>query len=383
MAIVLIDTSPMLGDALRKIGYQNIVTLSSPDQLVSYIGLDASRECRDVLCKIDVIVVKSLLPESYILDVSQRILSHPDFKDVPIIVTVESVDQQTIERAQAIGVSDCISPLITKVELLARIRWALKLTQRIQEQNQDRNKLESLISCFQKELNLAKKLQRSVLSMPIYEQNFAISAYYKPSDVLSGDMYCWYEIKEGCYGVMLIDVMGHGVSASLVSMSLRALLRGLIMRVTDPVLVMEELNRQIHHIFLKEEAVLYFTAFYMVINTHNQTIQYVNAGSPCGFLRKETNVFQELDQGCCPIGIIPDMKIQKGCLTYEKGTQIVLYTDGVFDLFSNSAQEAYQKIKENILLSSSIDIQDVLACITRSYDQSIAKDDICIIAIQL
>lgn len=383
MAIVLIDTTPILEDELRKIGYQNIVTLSSPDHLVSYIGLDAPQECRDVSCKIDVIVVKSLLPESYMLDVSKRILSHPDFEDVPIVLTVASVDQKTIERAQAVGISDCISPLITKEELLARIRWALKLTQRIQEQNQDRAKLESLISCFQRELNLAKKLQRSVLSAPVYEQDFAISAYYKPSDVLSGDMYCWYEIKEGCYGVMLIDVMGHGVSASLVSMSLRALLRGLIMRVTDPVLVVEELNRHIHHIFMNEEAVLYFTAFYMVIDTSTQTIQYVNAGSPYGLLRKETTVFQELDQGCCPIGIIPDMKIHKGCLTYEKGTQIVLYTDGVFDLFSISAQEAYQKIKENILLSSSSDIQDVLACITRSYDQSIAKDDICIIAIQL
>lgn len=383
MAIVLIDTSPVLEHALRKVGYHDIVTFSSPDQLLSYMGLDGSQECDKQLCKIDVLVVKSLLSESYIFDVSQRILSHPDFKDVPIITTVASIDSETTEKAASIGISDCIPLSITEEELVARIRWAVKLAKRIQEQHKDRNKLESLISCFQRELNLAKKLQRSVLSDPIYEQGFAISAYYKPSDVLSGDMYCWYEIKEGCYGVMLLDVMGHGVSASLVSMSLRALLRGLIMRVTDPILVMKELNRHIHHIFRNEEAVLYFTAFYMVIDTHDQTIQYVNAGNPSGLLRKETTVFQELDRGCFPIGIIPDMEIRKECLTYEKGTQIMLYTDGVFDLFGDSAQEASQRIKENFVLSSSTDIQDVLSYITRSYDQSLASDDICVIAIQL
>jgi len=44
---------------------------------------------------------------------------------------------------------------------------------------------------------------------------------YYPSFKLAGDMYYWHKIDEHRYGIILFDMMGHGISASLVCMLFR------------------------------------------------------------------------------------------------------------------------------------------------------------------
>ena len=56
-------------------------------------------------------------------------------------------------------------------------------------------------------------------------------------------MYYWYKIDENRYGIILLDVMGHGVSASLVCMFISSVLRETIKCLIDPELVIKELNK--------------------------------------------------------------------------------------------------------------------------------------------
>ena len=56
-------------------------------------------------------------------------------------------------------------------------------------------------------------------------------------------MYYWYKIDENRYGIILLDVMGHGVSASLVCMFISSVLRETIKSLIDPELVMKDLNK--------------------------------------------------------------------------------------------------------------------------------------------
>ena len=46
-------------------------------------------------------------------------------------------------------------------------------------------------------------------------------------------MYYWYKIDENRYGIILLDVMGHGISASLVCMFISSVLRETIKSLID------------------------------------------------------------------------------------------------------------------------------------------------------
>lgn len=103
---------------------------------------------------------------------------------------------------------------------------------------------------IQKDLIVAKKsFKKNALSPPLNLEYIQIDGLYVTSNTLGGDMYCWFKINEHLTAILLYDAMGHGIAASLVTMSVRSLLKGMITNLIDPVTVIRELNRQIYELF--------------------------------------------------------------------------------------------------------------------------------------
>ncbi len=199
------------------------------------------------------------------------------------------------------------------------------------------------------DLTTAKKLQKSILSRSVSSEHLSIQAYYEPSSMLSGDMYCWFKIDEHRYGIILLDVMGHGVSAALVSMSVRAILQELVINQQSPESVIQELNRYMTEMFQNDEIGLtpYFTAVYMLIDTNEQTVEYVNAGHNAGiFIQK--NSCSMMTSTTIPVGITSEMPLKKEVFAYDSSAVLVLYTDGLLELISPSTQKATKTLKEYV-----------------------------------
>lgn len=234
------------------------------------------------------------------------------------------------------------------------------------------------------ELEVAKSVQVSVLSEPLKNNHISISSLYESSEHLSGDMYCWYRIDDKRYGIFLFDVMGHGVSSALISMSVRSLLKDLITMITDPVVVIEKINQHVIHLFRERaELITYLTAFYMVIDVGKQTIEYVNAGHPTPLVFSENGSTVELSEGTVPLGIMKEISIQKVTIPFTKNTDIVLYTDGIFEILPSSQLKSSQKI-DRLYLDSGRSLDQL----KENIDIYIKKhntlpDDICLIFIEL
>ena len=122
------------------------------------------------------------------------------------------------------------------------------------------------------ELSLALQVQQNILPKTINEDKIKINAIYLPSAELSGDMYYWTKMEEHLYGVIILDIMGHGVSSSLISMSVRAILPSIIYRHKNPTGVMAELNQYVHQYFNNMN--FYMTGIFCLIDTRLQKIQY-------------------------------------------------------------------------------------------------------------
>ncbi|MDD7999955.1 response regulator [Bacillus thuringiensis serovar pingluonsis] len=376
MSILIVDDNPVnifvIKKILKQAGYQDLVSLNSAQELFEYIhfGKDSSRHN-----EIDLILLDIMMPEIDGLEVCRRLQKEEKFKDIPIIFVTALEDANKLAEALDMGAMDYITKPINKVELLARMRVALRLKSELNWHKEQEENLRN-------ELDLATQVQRNLLSSPLREEHIKIEASYLPSFKLAGDMYYWYKIDENRYGIILLDVMGHGVSASLVCMFISSVLRETIKSLIDPELVMKDLNKYMTLLHNENDNIpYYFTAIYLVVNTEDRTIEYVNAGHPSGYvLVDETNVV-ELNRGSCAVGFFDEIKVEKTVIPFEKNAQIVLFTDGVLEAIANDEFEAEERLR-TFTERKWGDLEEEIEEFYKEEQKEAQSDDMCLIMIQ-
>ena len=376
MSILIVDDNPVnifvIEKILKQAGYHDLVSLNSAQELFEYIqfGKDSSRHN-----EIDLILLDIMMPEIDGLEVCRRLQKKEKFKDIPIIFVTALEDANKLAEALDMGAMDYITKPINKVELLARMRVALRLKSELNWHKEQEENLRN-------ELDLATQVQRNLLSSPLREDHIKIEASYLPSFKLAGDMYYWYKIDENRYGIILLDVMGHGISASLVCMFISSVLRETIKCLIDPELVIKELNKYMTLLHNDNDNIpYYFTAIYLVVDTEKRTIEYVNAGHPSGYvLVDEANVV-ELNRGSCAVGFFDEIKVEKTVIPFEKNAQIVLFTDGVLEAIANDEFESEEKLRAFTERKWG-DLEGEIEGFYKEEQKKTQSDDMCLIMIK-
>lgn len=242
---------------------------------------------------------------------------------VPIILVTAHLKQEFIARAFYSGVFDFILKPIEFTYFMSRVQIALKF-------HEESSQRQSQEDTLKKDLQIAKIVQKSALTPSLHEEHIQLNGFYLTSNTLGGDMYSWFQVSKHQTVLILYDVMGHGVAASLITMSIRSLLRGMMTRLVDPELVIKELNTHILEL-LKDDIVVQYlvTAVYLLIDTKEKKISYVNAGIPAGFMMSEAGDVQRLEANTLILGFLPNINVQKKEIHYTGRQRIVLYTDGL------------------------------------------------------
>lgn len=357
---------------LKSAGYNDCVSLASANELFDYLDLHGS-SCRAE--SVDLILLDIMMPEIDGIEACKRIKQVDRLKDIQIIFVTALEDKNKLAEALDIGGVDYITKPLNKVELLARIRVALRLKAELDWHTQHEKKI-------QFELDLATNVQRSLLSPPLNDQQVHLEVSYLPSFNLAGDMYYWHKINDHRYAVILLDMMGHGISASLVCMFISSVLRESVKQIVEPELVIKELNRYMSLIKNEKDGIpFYFTAIYLVIDTKEKTVEYVNAGHPSGFALLDDEKVVPLDKSGHAVGFFDEMKITKSVISYEKNVQIILYTDGVLEAIGPNEMEAEKKICD--ISSRKWDHTTCVIDHLLSKEQQIDQpDDMCVLLLQ-
>jgi serine phosphatase RsbU (regulator of sigma subunit) len=355
---------------LENAGYRDFMTASSAKELFGLLKMDTPTTAE---LSVDLILLDMMMPEIDGVEACRRIQEIPHLRDIPIVFVTAMGDSNKMAEALDAGAIDYVMKPINKIELLARIRSALRLKYE-KDWHKERDQR------IQSELDLAKQVQRSVLSQPVDDDNVKIEAIYQPSFELAGDFYAWYKISENKYGIILLDMMGHGISASLVCMFISSVLQDTIKQKTEPEQVIAELNRYMNQLFMTDKLVnYYFTAIYLVLDTENQTIEYVNAGHPPGLVFMDDEV-KLLDQSCCAVGFFTNMSIKKGVLQYRHPIQIVLFTDGLIALSQEDRELDLERFNQKIKRHKDKKLPEFIAGFNKGDNQT-QEDDICLVRI--
>ncbi len=212
----------------------------------------------------------------------------------------------------------------------------------ITDRRQAEDKLRAANVKMKNDLVTAARVQQAMLpKAPPQADGFRFAWRYRPCEELAGDTLNCFQLDETHIGVYLIDVSGHGVAASLLSVTLSRLLLPLpgqsILYATSsmapceqsiaaPILVAERLNRQFP---FDERTSQFFTMVYGVLDTESGVFEYVSAGHPPLIALDAAGGTSELVREQLPIGIVAEPGFVADRVRLEPGQRLFLYTDGV------------------------------------------------------
>ena len=181
-----------------------------------------------------------------------------------------------------------------------------------------------------KDIELARKVQNSVFPPEINTSQMCIKGTHKSFEKLGGDMFYWEELDEDTCAIALIDVMGHGIATSLITMYIRSLLPDAFKSTRSPGKVMEILQRAIveFNALFMEDLDYYFTSVILVVDFAKGTITYVNAGHPSVILMFKDGYYEMLESMIMPIGVFEYEEIPEKEYPIIDIVDILLYTDG-------------------------------------------------------
>jgi sigma-B regulation protein RsbU (phosphoserine phosphatase) len=192
---------------------------------------------------------------------------------------------------------------------------------------------------FEEELALARRIQQALLSDRLPEiPGWSFHAAATPSRGVSGDMYRVIERRGGEECVILVaDVSGKGIAASLLTASLEALTAGPIEAGLGPAEVLGATSRLLYERTPPEK---YATAFLAVLEPASGTLTWANAGHNPAFIVHAEGSVDSLDATGMPIGLIPGGAYTAGRTQLTSGDWLVVYTDGITEA-EDPDQEEY------------------------------------------
>ncbi|MBM7616144.1 SpoIIE family protein phosphatase [Alkaliphilus hydrothermalis] len=192
------------------------------------------------------------------------------------------------------------------------------------------NELTEKNNLIQIELNVAKKVQKSMLSRIITDyKNLTINKKYSPASNVGGDMYDVAIIQEDKIGILICDVCGHGMGAALVMGVLKNMFRNYYKSFLEPNQLLKKMNQEFVEIFSHDGFHIYATAFYIILDLKEKTITYSSAGHPFPFIYSENGKSLELKLPGVPLGIMGDTVYENKKSTFDDGDRIFLFTDGL------------------------------------------------------
>ncbi len=139
------DSRGLTEAALLSAGYADIVTAASAwDALkILDVGLTTIE-----MPPVDVVLLDIVMPEMDGIEACARIRNDPRCADLPVLMVTALGDMDSLANAFVAGASDYITKPINRVELVARVRSALRLKQELDRRQARERELLNFVSAW-------------------------------------------------------------------------------------------------------------------------------------------------------------------------------------------------------------------------------------------
>lgn len=192
---------------------------------------------------------------------------------------------------------------------------------------------------IQKELEFARRIQKTLVPNSISTEKVDIEVSYLPASYIGGDYAKFHFLDKDRLVFMISDVTGHGVSAALLVNRIHAEFERLAKEGKEPGKLLSELDDFIKGDF--EGTDMYLSAFCGLLDFRKMRMVYSNHGHPPQCLYHVKGAFVEgLPAQTSMLGLpIEDKGVEQSEVKFEEGDRILLFTDGVTEARTTRGEE--------------------------------------------
>ena len=232
------------------------------------------------------------------------------------------------------------------------------------------------------DLLFAKRLQNRILPKAGIYDNIKIEHLYKPCEMLSGDMFDVYYINEDNIGIYICDVVGHGVTASMMTMFVRQTMRAIKDDILSPSTALKELHKRFVALDLGSDK--YFTIFSAIYNLKDKSFKYSNAGHNCIPIKFNSNEISLLKTNGFPISLIfNEVDYRENEINLKRGDNILFYTDGITEVKNIHGEEFGMERIIQIIEENKKDILNKIVYNVENFRWGEQEDDFAMVLMEV
>jgi phosphoserine phosphatase RsbU/P len=181
------------------------------------------------------------------------------------------------------------------------------------------------------DLERAKAIQQLAVSQDLEpDPRVTFNTHYVPNEIVGGDFYAIKRLGPDRYGLMLADVMGHGIAAALYTMHLSQLWGRYADQLTDPVAFAGKINNELAEVVMTDES--FATAVCAVLDLGERVFRFTGAGGPQVLLTRADGAHEWLESRGLPLGIMEDTDYDEVTAEIREGDRLLLFSDGAAEV---------------------------------------------------
>jgi sigma-B regulation protein RsbU (phosphoserine phosphatase) len=292
-----------------------------------------------------------MMPEMDGLELVRRIRGATTPSYVYVIMLTAKAEKADLVQGMEAGADDFLSKPFDRNELRVRLRAGeriLELERDLAERNQQ---LHSANQRMKRELEAAAAVQQSLLPASEVEiPGVRLAWRFRPCDELAGDFLNVFPLDDQHLALYVADVSGHGVVASLLSVTVSRVLtphlsassilvRGDAATSERQIVAPREVARELCRRFpMDDQRGSYFSMVYGVLNTRTREFRYVSAGHPPILWLPRDGELRMLEAEGCAIGFDPDAEFEEHAIQLAPGDRLWIYSDGVPEAMNDALE---------------------------------------------
>lgn len=203
---------------------------------------------------------------------------------------------------------------------------------------------------MQEDLRMAREVQVALLPREFPEcrtesgRTLRFAQVFQPAGGVSGDFFDVLPVAEHAAGLLMCDVMGHGVRSALVTAMVRTVIEEVRGDAAEPGVFLTRLNASLTRLLRRTGDLIFVTACYVVVDAGARRLTLAHAGHPFPLhvsARRGTvaPLAQAAEIGGPALGLEDDFRYATATVQLDEGDRVVLVTDGILEAAGEDGRE--------------------------------------------
>ena len=231
------------------------------------------------------------------------------------------------------------------------------------------------------DLQVANEIQRKFLPQhAVKNDRYDFFSYYRPMQQVGGDYFDYVKLDGNRVGVVVADVVGHGIAAALLMAKVSAESRFALATCKSAEEAIQTMNTNLSDLKIDR----FVTLALALVDFKENKMTIVNAGHMPPLLRNEAGEYRKLGEKetGIPLGIAEGFQYESYEIALEVGDVVTMYTDGVNEAM-NAADEQLttgrmiDELKQAQCKTPQTICEQIVKIVARHAGDKPAIDDMC------